>query len=77
MSPLVPNPTVAAAASKSYVDAAVARIGAGDYVRESGDVMTGALTFAGDPSSTNQAANRHYVISSTGTQRVLQYRVTC
>lgn len=62
LSPLVPDPTVAAAAaSKSYVDAAIAGIGAGDYIRKSGDTMSGALTLAGDPSSTNQAANRHYV----------------
>jgi hypothetical protein len=62
ISPLVPEPTVAsAAATKGYVDTAVASISLGDYVRRSGDTMTGALTLAGDPTSANQAANRHYV----------------
>jgi hypothetical protein len=61
-SPLVPSPTVGAgAASKSYVDTAVASIGTGDFIRKTGDAMTGALTLSGDPTSTNQAANRHYV----------------
>jgi len=61
-SPLIPTPTVAnAAASKSYVDGAIAGIGTSDFIRKSGDVMTGSLTLPGDPTSTNQAANRHYV----------------
>jgi hypothetical protein len=62
MSPLVPQPTTAsAAAGKSYLDSAVAGIGTADFIRKSGDVMTGSLTLSGDPTSTNQAANRHYV----------------
>lgn len=62
MSPLVPTPTVAAAAaSKSYVDLAVAGIGTADFIKKSGDTMTGALNLVGDPTSNNHAANRHYV----------------
>lgn len=61
-SPVVPMPTTAtAAANKSYVDAQIAGIGTGDFLRKSGDTMVGTLTLSGDPTNTNQAANRHYV----------------
>jgi hypothetical protein len=43
-SPLVPIPTLAGAiANKSYVDSAVASIGAGDFLRKGGDVMLGSF----------------------------------
>jgi hypothetical protein len=62
MSPMVPTPTVASAvANKSYVDAQVAGVSTGDFLRKSGDTMVGTLTLSGDPTNTNQAANRHYV----------------
>ena len=48
-------------ASKQYVDAAVANVGAGNFVAKAGDSMTGPLTLAGDPTAVNHAANRHYV----------------
>ncbi|HWR13912.1 MAG TPA: LamG-like jellyroll fold domain-containing protein [Terriglobales bacterium] len=61
-SPLVPMPRVASAvANKSYVDAQVASVSTGEFVRKSGDTMTGALILAGDPTSTNHAVNRHYI----------------
>jgi hypothetical protein len=43
------------------VDQAIAGVGTSDFIKKSGDAMTGALTLSGDPTSTNQAANRHYV----------------
>ena len=60
--PGVPAPTAANnAANKAYVDAAVANVGAGNFVAKAGDSMTGPLTLAGDPTAINHAANRHYV----------------
>lgn len=50
-----------AAAPKSYVDAQIASIGTGDFLRKTGDAMLGSLTLANDPVTSNQAANRHYV----------------
>jgi hypothetical protein len=62
LSPLVPAPTIAGGvANKSYVDTLVASIGTSDFLRKSGDAMLGSLTLSGDPTSTNHAANRHYV----------------
>jgi hypothetical protein len=62
MSPLVPSPGVnAAVANKAYVDSSIASIGASDFLRKTGDAMLGSLTLAADPTSTNHAANRHYV----------------
>ena len=61
--PMVPAPVLAAqAANRAYVDSVVNTISIqGDYLRRSGDAMTGALTLAGDPTANNHAANRHYV----------------
>jgi len=60
--PAVPAPANASdAANKAYVDTAVANVGAGNFVAKAGDVMTGPLTLAGDPTATNHAATRHYV----------------
>ncbi len=54
--------------SKSYVDTAIADAVAGQplggttpYVLKAGDTMTGPLVLPGDPATTNQAANKHYV----------------
>jgi len=67
-SPTVPTPAAdAAVANKSYVDSAIAGVGTGSFIRKSGDTMTGALTLSGDPTSTNQAANRHYVDTQVST----------
>jgi len=60
--PAVPAPANAnEAANKAYVDTAVANVGAGNFVAKAGDVMTGPLTLAGDPTAINHAATRHYV----------------
>ena len=43
-SPLVPTPTISAAAvNKAYVDTALSTVGAGSYVSKTGDTMTGPL----------------------------------
>ena len=68
VSPTVPTPAVdAAVVNKSYVDTAIAGIGTGSFIRKTGDTMTGSLTLMGDPTSTNQAANRHYVDTQVAT----------
>jgi hypothetical protein len=60
--PSVPSPVTGSdAVNKAYVDAAVVGVGDGSYVRKGGDVMTGPLTLNSDPTSPNQASNRHYV----------------
>ncbi len=58
-------------ASVSYVNAQIASLvatgtvpqgtGSGTYVQTSGDTMTGPLVLPGDPTTTNQAADKHYV----------------
>ncbi len=64
VAPALPAPAAANdAANKGYVDAAVANVGSGAYVSKAGDSMTGPLTLPADPSSPNQAADRHYVDS--------------
>jgi hypothetical protein len=53
--------------SKQYVDSAIAAaafgspLDASPYVAKAGDTMTGPLVLPGDPVSTNQAADKHYV----------------
>lgn len=54
--------------SKSYVDAQIAAavtghlpVGLLPYIAKTGDAMSGPLVLAGDPTSTAQAANKHYV----------------
>ncbi len=60
--PSVPTPQAASdAANKSYVDAAVANVGAGSFVAKAGDVMTGPLSLSGDPTSPAHAARKQYV----------------
>ena len=67
VAPSVPAPTAANnAANKAYVDAAVANVGAGNFVAKAGDTMTGPLTLPGDPTALNQAATRHYVDTGLG-----------
>lgn len=62
ISPRVPAPLAGEdVANKDYVDAAVGLVGEGSYVKKVGDAMTGPLVLSGDPVSSNQAANRHYV----------------
>ena len=67
-SPLVPTPTISAAAvNKAYVDTAVSSVSTSSFVNKNGDSMTGPLTLAGDPTTSSQAANRHYVDTQTST----------
>jgi trimeric autotransporter adhesin len=54
--------------SKSYVDTAIAAAVTGHpldssspFVQKTGDAMTGPLVLPGDPTTTNQAADKHYV----------------
>src|SRR5260370_27701588 len=54
--------------SKNYVDTAIAAAVTGHplasttpYVLKTGDTMTGALVLPGDPTATNEAADKHYV----------------
>lgn len=62
VSPSLPAPSQAGeAATKGYVDSAVANSGSGSFVSKSGDTMTGPLTLPGDPASPLQAADKHYV----------------
>lgn len=51
----------AVAANKAYVDAAVSTVGSESYVAKTGDAMSGPLNLANDPTSSSQAANKHYV----------------
>jgi len=68
VSPSVPTPTLAAdAAPKNYVDAAVSGIATGSFLLKAGDTMTGPLTLAADPTTSSQAANRHYVDTQVST----------
>ena len=63
--PVLPTPVgTNDAATKAYVDGAVANVGAGSFVSKAGDTMDGPLTLAGDPTAPNQASTRHYVDSA-------------
>jgi len=62
--PVLPAPVgTNDAATKAYVDGAVATVGAESFVEKAGDTMTGPLTLAGDPTAPEQASTRHYVDS--------------
>ena len=61
-------------ASKSYVDTEIASALIGNvslsslpYVAKAGDTMSGPLALAGDPTSSSQAADKHYVDSTVAT----------
>ncbi|MEO8735614.1 MAG: GDSL-type esterase/lipase family protein [Edaphobacter sp.] len=67
-STVLPTSVAMQTESKSYVDTAIATAVAGHpldstnpYVLKSGDTLTGPLTLPGDPVSTTQAADKHYV----------------
>ena len=62
VSPVLPTPSQSGqAVNKAYVDASVANSGGGNFVSKAGDTMTGPLTLPADPTSPNQAADKHYV----------------
>jgi hypothetical protein len=63
--PSVPSPVnTGDVANKSYVDASVATVGAGNFVASAGGTMTGPLTLSGNPTAPLQAAPRQCVDSS-------------
>jgi hypothetical protein len=62
-SQLVPATVAIQAVSKQYVDTAVSSI-TGNYLATNGGTMTGTLTLSGDPTSAQQAADKHYVDDS-------------
>lgn len=70
-STVLPTSVALQTATKSYVDAAIAAAVAGTpisgtmpFVARSGDVMTGPLVLAADPTASLQAADKHYVDQS-------------
>jgi trimeric autotransporter adhesin len=75
-SSVIPTSVAMQTVSKSYVDTAIATAlsghpldGSSPYVLITGSTMTGPLVLSGDPTTTNQAANKHYVdenITATG-----------
>ena len=64
-SQLVPATVAIQAVSKQYVDTAVSSI-TGNFLLASGGTMTGELLLSEDPTSPQQAADKHYVDDSTG-----------
>jgi len=67
-STVLPTSVAMQTVSKSYVDTAIAAAVTGHpldsstpYVLKTGDTMTGALVLPGDPTATNEAADKHYV----------------
>ena len=64
-SELVPATVAIQAVSKEYVDTSISSITA-SYVPTTGGTMTGSLVLNGDPTSAQQAADKHYVDDSVG-----------
>jgi hypothetical protein len=62
---LVPATVAIQAVSKQYVDTAISSI-SGSYLATTGGSMTGSLLLEGDPTSEQQAADKHYVDDSVG-----------
>jgi trimeric autotransporter adhesin len=67
-STVLPTSVAMQTVSKSYVDTAIAAAVTGHpldtstpYVLKAGDTMTGALILPGDPTTPNDAADKHYV----------------
>jgi lysophospholipase L1-like esterase len=72
-STVMPTSVAMQTVSKSYVDTAIATAISGHpldssspYVLVTGGTMTGPLLLPGDPTTTNQAANKHYVDENIG-----------
>ena len=63
--PNVPTPVnTGDVTNKSYVDTAIANVGAGNYLPTAGGAMSGALTLSGPPTAPLQAADKLYVDSN-------------
>jgi hypothetical protein len=67
-SAVLPTSVAMQTVSKGFVDAAIAAAVSGQpldapspFVMKTGDTMTGPLVLPGDPTTTNQAADKHYV----------------
>jgi hypothetical protein len=66
-STVMPTSVAMQTVSKAYVDTAIAAAVTGHpldstpYVLKAGDTMTGPLVLPGDPTASNQAADKHYV----------------
>jgi trimeric autotransporter adhesin len=67
-STVLPTSVAMQTVSKSYVDTAIAAAVSGHpldssspFVMKTGDTMTGPLVLPGDPTATNDAADKHYV----------------
>ena len=70
---VLPSSVAMQTVSKSYVDTAIAAAvsghpldGSSPFVMRSGDTMTGPLVLPGDPTISNQAADKHYVDVTLG-----------
>jgi hypothetical protein len=60
--PNVPTPVgTGDVTNKSYVDAAIATVGAGNFLPTAGGAMTGSLTLSGNPTAPLQASPKQYV----------------
>ncbi len=60
--PNVPTPVgTSDVTNKAYVDAAIANVGAGNYLPTAGGAMTGPLTLSASPTAPLQAAPKQYV----------------
>jgi hypothetical protein len=64
-SQLMPSSQAVQAASKAYVDQAIAALGTGEFTF-SGGTLTGPLYLNGDPTQSLQAADKHYVDTAVG-----------
>jgi hypothetical protein len=63
--PNVPTPVnTGDVTNKSYVDSAIANVGAGNYLPTAGGAMSGALDLSGPPTAPLQAADKQYVDSN-------------
>jgi hypothetical protein len=67
-SPNVPTPAgTGDVTNKSYVDAAIATVGAGNFLPTAGGTMTGTLTLSANPTAPLQASPKQYVdLSAAG-----------
>ncbi|WP_433984366.1 hypothetical protein RBB78_05205 [Tunturiibacter empetritectus] len=83
-STVLPTSVAMQTVSKNYVDTAIAAAVTGHpldstnpFVEKAGDTMTGPLVLPGDPTTSNQAADKHYVdVNVTGVAAGLGQKVS-
>jgi trimeric autotransporter adhesin len=63
------------AATRQYVDAAVANVGAGNFVAKAGDTMTGPLTLSGEPGRMKLAEDRVTALEKNDIRRSVYDRI--